>query len=531
MKHCLAVLSILLLGSACFATTYYVPDDYATVQEAINACVAYDSVVIAPGEYAGFYVVGGPSNLTILGAGAFCDDPTVLLQSPANPIHSCVWIQNVNDWEVGEFTTKNPSSQDASGIELWNADGCRLHHVDVAEVENPDGLGLLIQGCDNTTVERSLIRAGNYDVVGLWYYVSNTNLTLRNLTVSGDGNGILNRSSQPGLHITNCLAYMNGGTGFQISYYQSSYVIQYNDSWGNYGSNYYGFTPGPTNLSVNPLLAGGTGWQAFELTENSPMIDAGDPNGPLDPDGTTADIGCFYYDQGPGLGTAALDLEPVNPPVIIPVEGDTFSYSATLSCDTAGWTTVDAWADLRLPNGLIMGPLYVYSTVHMDAGDTIFRQLQMYVSMWAMPGTYWFRGFLGDYSSQTVVASDSFSFVKEETAGFKGSGEAYLEITGWGDPVRVELPAAALPQAMALSAYPNPFNPSTALSYQLQATSQVRLTVWDTAGRLVATLVNGVQEAGQHSITFDGSKLASGVYLVRLTAGAQTQVQKMVLMK
>jgi uncharacterized delta-60 repeat protein len=78
---------------------------------------------------------------------------------------------------------------------------------------------------------------------------------------------------------------------------------------------------------------------------------------------------------------------------------------------------------------------------------------------------------------------------------------------------------------------PNPFNPTTAISFELQAASQVRLTIYDTAGRLVTTLVNGWREAGTHEVTFDGSALASGMYFVRMQAGEYLAIQKIVLVK
>lgn len=78
---------------------------------------------------------------------------------------------------------------------------------------------------------------------------------------------------------------------------------------------------------------------------------------------------------------------------------------------------------------------------------------------------------------------------------------------------------------------PNPFNSSTALSYELRAVSQVRLTVWDTTGRLVATLVDGVESPGIHSVQFDGSGLASGIYFLRLQAADYRAAQKIVLLK
>jgi hypothetical protein len=93
-------------------------------------------------------------------------------------------------------------------------------------------------------------------------------------------------------------------------------------------------------------------------------------------------------------------------------------------------------------------------------------------------------------------------------------------------------PAARASMTYALNpSRPNPFNASTVASYDLRAASPVRLTIWDTSGRLVATLVDGWRDAGTHDVTFDASNLAAGVYLARLTAGDFTATQKMVLIK
>jgi flagellar hook assembly protein FlgD len=80
-------------------------------------------------------------------------------------------------------------------------------------------------------------------------------------------------------------------------------------------------------------------------------------------------------------------------------------------------------------------------------------------------------------------------------------------------------------------ARPNPFNPTTTISYQLPAYSRVSLRVYDTAGRLVSSLAEGWQEAGVHEVIFDGSNLTSGLYFVRIQAGSFSSVQKIVLLK
>lgn len=81
------------------------------------------------------------------------------------------------------------------------------------------------------------------------------------------------------------------------------------------------------------------------------------------------------------------------------------------------------------------------------------------------------------------------------------------------------------------SNYPNPFNPSTMIGYQLPAAGNVKLVVYDVAGREVAVLASGMMEAGRHEALFNAAGLASGIYLCRLEAGGMVAVRKMVLMK
>jgi hypothetical protein len=81
------------------------------------------------------------------------------------------------------------------------------------------------------------------------------------------------------------------------------------------------------------------------------------------------------------------------------------------------------------------------------------------------------------------------------------------------------------------SAYPNPFNPSTVIPFELAAAGQVRLAVYDINGRQVAVLVNNTMSAGRHSIAWDASGLPSGVYMVQLSAGGKQFVSKATLLK
>ena len=90
----------------------------------------------------------------------------------------------------------------------------------------------------------------------------------------------------------------------------------------------------------------------------------------------------------------------------------------------------------------------------------------------------------------------------------------------------------ALPTSYNLAQnYPDPFNPSTKIMYSVPATGLVTLKVYNILGQEVATLFSGIRNAGNYEATFDGSKLASGVYFYRLQAGNHMLVKKMLMLK
>ncbi|HAC16332.1 MAG TPA: hypothetical protein DCE78_10380 [Bacteroidetes bacterium] len=79
--------------------------------------------------------------------------------------------------------------------------------------------------------------------------------------------------------------------------------------------------------------------------------------------------------------------------------------------------------------------------------------------------------------------------------------------------------------------YPNPFNPSTNISFSLPESDYIQLEVFDLTGRVVTSLVNGTMSAGTHNIKFDAGNLANGIYLYRLTGSQFSQTNKMMLIK
>jgi hypothetical protein len=92
-------------------------------------------------------------------------------------------------------------------------------------------------------------------------------------------------------------------------------------------------------------------------------------------------------------------------------------------------------------------------------------------------------------------------------------------------------------EQIELSNYPNPFNPTTKINFSLVVTSDVKLNVFDASGKLVTTLVNGIMQRGNNSVSFDAANLSSGIYFYQISIiNAQLSIninetRKMILVK
>jgi hypothetical protein len=110
-------------------------------------------------------------------------------------------------------------------------------------------------------------------------------------------------------------------------------------------------------------------------------------------------------------------------------------------------------------------------------------------------------------------------------------------VWGYGELVTGISEVLGVPKTFAVSPnYPNPFNPTTSIKYQLPQSSDVRLVIYNVLGQRVRTLLNNQIEAGYHEVVWDGlndygNQLGSGIYIYRFEAGDYSRVQKMIMMK
>jgi hypothetical protein len=291
------------------------------------------------------------------------------------------------------------------------------------------------------------------------------------------------------------------------------------------------------NITSNPQFVNSV-LDDFHLQSTSPCIDTGNPSSPLDPDGSRADMGALYYDHAAAT-VLNVTLTPIGAPITVPANGGSFQFDAAVQRTQPPQTPFFVWTRDRFPNGSYTTPLLGPVIINPPVGVSVARMRTQIVPANWPAGQHWYIGYANPIIGYPTVDADSFSWTKLGAGDWGlGVGEAPC----YGEPfpgeeipplflAGVRLPAERGDRGDLLTASPNPFNPTTAISYKLQASSRVSLKVYDISGRMVANLVDGWQEAGSHEVTFDGSGLASGMYLVKMQVGDFSAVQKMMLVK
>ena len=236
-------------------------------------------------------------NSAFFAGGIWCEQ-----SSPA--IENCTFRKNTATWDGGGILVGFDSSPTITACSLdsnsaWRGGGIWCHK-------------------SNLTFKHCSVNGNSADCGGGVFCYWDSENTIENCTISGnsaiaDGGGI--HTSYCNTTIVNTIVEGNTGSGgIYFGQYTESEVT-YGDFHDNENGDFTGGAIPPglgliaavnangdscdiyNNIFLDPLFYSITGDSAFYLTENSPCIDAGDPESPLDPDGTIADMGTFYFDQ------------------------------------------------------------------------------------------------------------------------------------------------------------------------------------------------------------------------------------------
>jgi hypothetical protein len=234
----------------------------------------------------------------------------------------------------------------------------------------------------------------------------------------------------------------------------------------------------------------------------------------------------FYYPTtAPALDVT---LTPLNAPINIPANGGSFQFNAAVQRTAGPQAPFAVWARMKQPDGTWTMPLLGPVNLNPTIGVQVSRLRAQYIPASWPPGTYTYMGYANSTYSYPAIDSSGFNLVKLAT----GSGPLVWDWGCYGEPFPGERSMTVpIPAGLDLAVSPNPFNPTTSISYQLQAASHVSLRVYAISGGLVATLVDDWREVGTHQAIFNGSGLATGLYLYSLSAGSHHAEGKLVLVR
>ncbi len=313
---------------------------------------------------------------------------------------------------------------------------------------------------------------------------------------------------------------------------------------------------GPGNLQADPLLVDPAGGD-FQLQAGSPCINAGDPDAAPDPDGTRADMGAFYRD----LALWSVVINEINYNAAADFEpGDWVELHnpTELAVDLGGVAFHDEGHAFPLPAGTVIPPggylvlaedLALFQALFPDV-DNVLGDLAF-----GFAGSGELLQLIGDGGAviDQVLYDDAPPWPVEPdgtgpTLELRDPGldnslaASWTASTGHGTPgavngaVITDVPPAAWSATALEAVYPSPFNPRCTVRFALAEAGRVQVAAYDVRGRRVAVLLDERRAAGRHEVSWQGRdgrgrSLASGAYMVRLSAGEVVDTRKVLLVR
>ncbi|MBD3234047.1 MAG: T9SS type A sorting domain-containing protein [candidate division Zixibacteria bacterium] len=212
-------------------------------------------------------------------------------------------------------------------------------------------------------------------------------------------------------------------------------------------------------------------------------------------------------------------MVPDDDPVVVP-PGGRFGVTGHIENPCNETIVTDIWGGVWGFGNFYQQ--FSFANRPINPGQHISAHMWQNVPGYAPQGTYQYCCYCGDRPS---VKDDSFCFPFTVTGVRTADGANEWMLEGGFD-------SAEVPGEYALiGSFPNPFNATTTITYELPEAGNVALEVYNIMGQKVATLVDGNMDAGQHSVVWDASSQSSGIYFYKLTAGGKALTKRMTLLK
>ncbi len=334
----------------------------------------------------------------------------------------------------------------------------------------------------------------------------------------------------------------------------SVYADQFSSISVRYSLSSTDLIPGNGNLFLNPLFVDQSVYN-LELNINSPALDAGDPDWPLDEDGSIADIGADY--------SYAIADYPFDIPDQFLAQltiNELLAINNATNTDEAG--QYEDWVEIYNPTDQSLNLAGMYLTDNLDnltkwsfplevpdlePGGHLLVWCDDDVNQGILHAAFKLNAggeFLALVKNNGLAIIDSISFgpqTPDIAYGRSPDGTSQwiaLEPTPGASNGSSSLTSATkIPMELLLHQnYPNPFNPITTIRYDLPEFTQVQISVFDLRGRRVRSLVNAEQSPGYKSVQWDsandhGAPVAAGIYFYTIQTDANRQTKKIVLLK
>ncbi|MDR3626938.1 MAG: T9SS type A sorting domain-containing protein [Ignavibacteriaceae bacterium] len=539
------ILIILYFPQIIKANILLVPQQYSTIQSAINVSVTNDTVLISPGVYyeninfRGKSIVVKGNNLSgpvvIDGSQPVSPDSasvvTFCLDATGSPVIDGLTI-------TGGTGTKTSNGKIGGGIFISDASPIIKNCiVQQNSASLGGGIGQWGETNPNISINYCIFSnnsAGKYGG-GIWLYRCTGNIynctIISNFAINGSNLTLTNSSEY--VQVRNTIIWF--GTLDAPS-------NEYLDNIG-YCDIQSGWPTGFTNISKDPMFCNYNS-SDFHISYYSPCLRSGVNGTTIGALGVCTDQ-TTIFDYPLSIGTTWIykhylgAWESVDDPFYIYngiyswtiVDSVSESNRTRFKCrvienDTEVWhngvtiyncDTSFSYID-RTPSSIIINS-------YQDTLQGVFSGSDSLVFQWGIIGD---ARYAKNVYKEKIGLLSTYSFWHGNTTQIE-----YMELLSLnGVTVNVVDEISTMPKGFNLQQnYPNPFNPNTTIEYSIPAVLNVTLKVYDLLGREVTTLVNKEQLAGSYKVNFNATGLASGVYLYRLTAGKYSKANKLILLK